>query len=359
MKHRRSAPLLAATIALLTARAAVAQDFNVDFGAFPPGTGLPPATYGAAAAQPGVWNEIVAAQLASPFALVDLAGNATGVQISGSPVQSFSDYAHDHALTTGGDGQLLDDFLVLLSSGGLLVTGLTPGDYLAYTYAVDTDIPVASHISVFGSPDGSMSTTSTVTGQLQLGLNYALHRVHVANGNLAIFANGGLQWAAVNGVQLRKLDNFESVCAGDGSVVACPCANEGAAGHGCGNSFFASGALLGASGTASVSADTVVLHGSSMPNALCIYAQSTLLDPKPLLDGINCMAGAIRRLGSKTNSGNASSHPGIGEPALSVLGMVPASGGTHFYTAYYRNAAAFCTPGTANYTNTIAVTWVP
>src|SRR4029077_9931881 len=53
-------------------------------------------------------------------------------------------------------------------------------------------------------------------------------------------------------------------CAGDGSATACPCGNAGGLGRGCGNSTNARGALLFGSGTASLAADTLVLHGYAL-----------------------------------------------------------------------------------------------
>lgn len=54
-------------------------------------------------------------------------------------------------------------------------------------------------------------------------------------------------------------------CAGDGTASACPCANYGDAGHGCGNSTTVSGVLLSADGTPSVSADSLTRRATSLP----------------------------------------------------------------------------------------------
>ena len=65
------------------------------------------------------------------------------------------------------------------------------------------------------------------------------------------------------------------------------------------------------------------------------------------------------RLGTKTNVGGASSYPVGADQTVSVRGGAVA-GQTLYYQAFYRNAApAFCPPGTANYTNGIAVVWAP
>ncbi len=155
----------------------------------------------------------------------------------------------------------------------------------------------------------------------------------------------------------------ESLCAGDGSGSACPCANLSASGRGCPNSIFPKGALLEAFGTASLGADTLRLAGSSMPNSGALYAQGTqrqmsaLGAGTPLGDGLRCVGGSIVRLGSKLNAGNASQYPGPSDPSISQRGGV-LTVGRRVYQAWYRNAApGFCTPATWNLTNAIGVDW--
>jgi hypothetical protein len=45
---------------------------------------------------------------------------------------------------------------------------------------------------------------------------------------------------------------------------------------------------------------------------------------------------------------------------VSVLGQIPAAGGTRYYQAWYRNAiAAWCTPERFNLTSGLQIDWVP
>jgi hypothetical protein len=150
------------------------------------------------------------------------------------------------------------------------------------------------------------------------------------------------------------------LCAGDGSSIACPCA-AGGFGNGCPNSLFAGGANLATTGNANVSSDTLVLRGTSMPNATCVYFQGmSFVSPFVIDDGIMCTGGTIIRLGSKLNAGDQSQYPSGGDPSVSVRGAIPAAGGeTRMYQAFYRNAAAFCTPSTSNRTNGLRITWLP
>lgn len=155
--------------------------------------------------------------------------------------------------------------------------------------------------------------------------------------------------------------NGITLCAGDGTAIACPCANNGAPGSGCANSLFISGAALTQSGIARVSADSAVLSAHSMTGSLAVFFQgATPIAPVVIDDGIGCVGGPILRLGNKPASSGASSFPQPGDPSISVRGAISPAGGTFYYQCYYRNVtAAFCPPATSNRTNAIAVTWSP
>jgi hypothetical protein len=145
-------------------------------------------------------------------------------------------------------------------------------------------------------------------------------------------------------------------CFGDGTGAACPCGNNGSAGQGCASSVSPGGALLNATGTASIASDSVVLHGSSMPNSSCLYFQGTTQIAAAFGDGIRCAGGSVIRLGTKTNAGGSSQYPAAGDQPVSVRGAVTAPG-TRNYQVWYRNAAAFCTPSTFNLTNGMSIVW--
>ncbi len=151
-------------------------------------------------------------------------------------------------------------------------------------------------------------------------------------------------------------------CSGDGSAATCPCGNAGTAAHGCASSVSGSGAALLAQGSPSISNDTLVLQGSSMPNSHALYFQGTQLWNSgmgaPFGDGLRCVGGSIVRLRTVVNTNGSSQYPGPGDPSISVRGAV-APGQTRRYQAWYRNAAAFCTPSTFNTTNGLQVYWSP
>ena len=76
-------------------------------------------------------------------------------------------------------------------------------------------------------------------------------------------------------------------------------------------------------------------------------------------DGRLCVAGTMARLGSVPSVGGAAAFPRPTDPALSVVGGLPAAGGRRTYQVWYRNAAAFCTSSTFNLTNGLIVRWSP
>jgi hypothetical protein len=152
-------------------------------------------------------------------------------------------------------------------------------------------------------------------------------------------------------------------CPGDGTGAPCPCANSSPLGAqtGCLNSLNLGGALR-ATGSASLAADTVVLAGGNMPNGPALYFQGSAQQAGgaglAFGDGLLCAGGAIVRLGVKFNAGGASAWPSMGDPLLSVAGLV-AVGDVRDYQAWYRDAATYCTSATFNLTNGLAITWGP
>lgn len=152
-------------------------------------------------------------------------------------------------------------------------------------------------------------------------------------------------------------------CFGDGSGTACPCGNASAvgAGEGCLNSFGVGGKLL-ATGTASLSGDTVVLQGSQLPDGPALYFQGSVRVNAGagfvFGDGLRCAGGSVFRLGIKFSSGSVSQYPMPGDLPISLRGFVGGPG-TRTYQAWYRNSASFCSPATYNLTGALEIQWVP
>jgi hypothetical protein len=150
-----------------------------------------------------------------------------------------------------------------------------------------------------------------------------------------------------------------------GTAVGCPCGNAGMPGHGCEHSFGLGGALLFVNGESRVTADSLLLRCENLPPTTAVlFFQGTAQAGGGLGlvfgDGLRCAAGAVLRLAtknavcSKVNYGVT-----VGDVAVSIRGAIPAAGGTRDYQAWYRNAAAFCTPSTFNLSNGYELVWVP
>jgi hypothetical protein len=153
-------------------------------------------------------------------------------------------------------------------------------------------------------------------------------------------------------------------CFGDGSTVACPCGNNGS--RGCENSASTGGAFLGATGDASVSADTVVLTSAGeLPSALTIFFSGpTEIAPTDFGDGLRCAGGHLSRLYVR-NATNGVVRAPVGDDAsitarMSVLGSPIQGGETHLYQAYYRDPSeAFCPEKRFNVSSGVRILWAP
>ncbi|MBL8859049.1 MAG: hypothetical protein JNL28_11120 [Planctomycetes bacterium] len=179
------------------------------------------------------------------------------------------------------------------------------------------------------------------------------------NVNIGLFRSGGSATAVGLPVPGSGLPINTPYCFGDGTGVICPCGNNGVVGGGCANSLLTS-AIIGVSGTASISADSLALNGSGMPNGPALYFQGTAQNPGLAFgDGLLCVSGTITRLGILFNAGGASSYPGVTDPSVSVKGLVAAPG-VRTYQIWYRDGdPTFCNPTTYNLSNGYQVVWTP
>jgi hypothetical protein len=146
------------------------------------------------------------------------------------------------------------------------------------------------------------------------------------------------------------------------SPGACPCGNDGAAGAGCGNSANPGGATLGASGVLSTLDDQAVLTATGLPPGVsCLLFQGTSGSPAaPFGDGLRCIVGPTQRFPLRqADSSGALSYPGPADPPITVVGAIPAHGGTRFYQGWYRDPAGFCTPQVFNLTSGVRIDWAP
>jgi hypothetical protein len=142
--------------------------------------------------------------------------------------------------------------------------------------------------------------------------------------------------------------------------AGCPCNNLGSAGNGCANSGNSAGGALDATGTASISADTLVLHGASMTSSNALYFQGTAFGYVPAVygDGLRCVTGSVVRLGTKTNVSGSSQYPSSGDVPIALRGNVTSTG-LSYYQVVYRDGGNFCSASQFNATNGLAILWTP
>ena len=155
-------------------------------------------------------------------------------------------------------------------------------------------------------------------------------------------------------------------CFGDGSVAACPCANDGLPGRGCDNSSASGGALLTHSGTTTPDALVLTQQGE-LASSLSIFLQGSVDLPSPAVfgDGLRCAGGALKRLYVKSAVLGMVSAPGPGDPSITaqsaLLGDPIGPGTTREYQVYYRDPApGFCPSpqgSSFNVGNALRVAW--
>jgi hypothetical protein len=123
------------------------------------------------------------------------------------------------------------------------------------------------------------------------------------------------------------------------------------------------GAALRGSGIASIAADSLVLTSSNLHGMTTgLFFQGTVPAGGgagiAFGDGVRCVLGSVARIGTKTASAGTTTYPEAGDAPISVRGSVPPNS-TRYYQFWYRNAANFCTSATFNFSQAVAVQWMP
>jgi len=140
----------------------------------------------------------------------------------------------------------------------------------------------------------------------------------------------------------------------------CPCGNNSSPSEraGCKNATPFGGKLVGV-GNTSVSNDTLSLQCSHLTGLIAVIFQSQAITQVPFSDGLKCVSGPLIRIGvgKPVTNGNVN-YPVGSQPAVSVKGLVPATGGVRYYQAIYRSNGGPCGTG-LNITNGLSVVWQP
>lgn len=154
-------------------------------------------------------------------------------------------------------------------------------------------------------------------------------------------------------------------CFGDPGVgTPCPCSNDNdgsVPGSGCANGLFTSGAQLTASGTASVTNDSLTLASAHVePNNFGLYfqAQNALNGGNGNVfgDGLRCAGSSLIRLEIVQANAAGDSSTSV---AIAVTAGNVAAGDTKFYQCWYRNPSRSPCGSDFNLTNGYEITWLP
>jgi hypothetical protein len=149
-------------------------------------------------------------------------------------------------------------------------------------------------------------------------------------------------------------------CFGDGLTgVLCPCANSSTGGEGCGNSQ-GRGALLTASGAASIGSDSLVLHASGLvPMQPGLYFQGNNAvgagAGAVFGDGLRCAGGTVIRL--QVSVADTAGESMTTNAISTTAGLV--AGDLKRYQIWYRDPAASPCGSGFNLSNGIEVNWTP
>ena len=247
------------------------------------------------------------------------------------------------------------------------------------TNLVSGDTNGCADVFIHDRQSGTTDSASVATGGAE-GNQYSLSYAQSisADGRYVVFDSlaTNLVSGDTNGhldvfVRDRYATGFTSLCdPGVGGVIACPCANPPSAlGRGCDNSSATGGAILSASGTAYLSADSLVFTTSGeRPTATSILLQGSALAPAGIVygQGVRCVGGTLKRLFTKTAVAGSITAPdfGAGDPTVSARsaakGDVIQPGESRWYLVYYRDPTVLggCpASSTFNATQTGRVDW--
>jgi Tol biopolymer transport system component len=170
---------------------------------------------------------------------------------------------------------------------------------------------------------------------------------------------------------LRRYPEATDLCqAGIGGVGSCPCGNPPAsAPRGCDNSSGTGGARLVASGSASLSNDTLAFStDGEIATALTVVIQGDTVVGSGVVfgQGVLCAGGQLRRLYVATASGGSIVAPGPSDLSVSVrstaVGDVLSPTSVRWYAVYYRDTVVLggCpAASTFNVTQTQRIAWSP
>ena len=195
---------------VLGAGSASGQSLNLDFGEV---ANAPPATYGAASGQVGIWNSLLAPHGSTTPSLLDLSGTPTAVSVR--QLGGTDNVTVDDIDTVGDDALLMDDYLVTFSEPietCLFFENLIPGEYDVYVYAWMPGQPTIKSLTSVDQEPGipHYQVGGAWPGGHQELVTYALHHATVGADGILNMHSGiapgadPADGAALNAIQLVR-----------------------------------------------------------------------------------------------------------------------------------------------------------
>jgi hypothetical protein len=181
---------------------AEAQSFNLNINVQTPD---PSSGFPGAANQPGFWNGVTGGET-GPRTMLDLNQQSTSIQFTATGGLGSSGY-NNFAGNTGDYAWLLNAFADISDAAQYHFSGLTPGQYRIFTYAVEPSTGVHDvSVTIPGSIQGTQHVTGPMPGnQFIQGVTHSVHDLNVTGTSFEIDITGPFAHTDANGFQVTKL----------------------------------------------------------------------------------------------------------------------------------------------------------
>jgi hypothetical protein len=252
-------------------------------------------------------------------------------------LNNVSGNSHSQAMSLSADGR----YAAFKSAATDLVAN-TPANNMAWVFVRDLQLGTTELVS--RATDGTIPST----GFAQWGCISGDGRFVAFESTMSTLVPGDTNNNYDVFVHDRYSSGFTSLCdPGQNNVMACPCANApSTTGRGCDNSSGTGGAVLGASGIAYLSQDSLQFTTTDeKPSATSILLEGDALAPTGFAfgQGVRCVSGTLKRMYVKSAIAGSITAPDFTAGDLSIsarsaqLGVTIPAGQPLFFLAYYRD----------------------
>ena len=296
-------------------------------------------------------SHLAAANTVIRFNLVNVTYGSSGV-LDGTFTYDFT--TNQWVTCSFLNGQINGNPLV---SPVTITPSIFTGDYSTQTWSYNYEVPLITPFTATSGSDVYVDPPGTPPSQLT-----SYFQVDDGLGN----PNSVVTYP-ITGGSVVPVDSGTPFCFGDGTqVLACPCANTGALGHGCDNSSATGGARLTSIGATSINYDSLQFSSNGeKPTATSVFLQGSAQNAGTVFgQGVRCLSGTLKRLYVKTASGGLAVAPAGNDASVharsAALGDPLSAGLTRWYQVYYRdpNVLGSCpSTSTFNISQGLAVVW--